>query len=58
VDQLSALIRNGAVPKDDDWIMSILNWLVVNGLFVVKKKSEKSPFLAVGNPALLCFFRD
>ncbi|KAJ7905348.1 hypothetical protein B0H14DRAFT_2659931 [Mycena olivaceomarginata] len=47
VDQLSALIRNGAVPKDDDWIMSILNWLVVNGLFVVKKKSEKSPFLAL-----------
>ncbi|KAJ7109235.1 DNA polymerase phi-domain-containing protein [Mycena epipterygia] len=47
IDQLSALIRNGAVPKEDDWIMSILNWLTLNGLFVVKKKSEKSPFLGL-----------
>ncbi|KAJ7694223.1 DNA polymerase phi-domain-containing protein [Mycena rosella] len=47
IDQLSALIRNGAVPKDDDWIMSILDWLVLNGLFVIKKKSEKSPFLGL-----------
>ncbi|KAF7338414.1 hypothetical protein MVEN_02067200 [Mycena venus] len=47
IDQLSALIRNGAVPKDDDWIMSILNWLALNGLFVVKKKFEKSPFLGL-----------
>ncbi|KAF8212387.1 DNA polymerase phi-domain-containing protein [Mycena galopus ATCC 62051] len=47
IDQLSALIRNGAVPKDDVWTMSILNWLALNGLFVVKKKSEKSPFLGL-----------
>ncbi|KAJ7273570.1 DNA polymerase phi-domain-containing protein [Mycena haematopus] len=47
IDQLSALIRNGAVPKDDDWIMSILNWLALNGLFIIKKKSEKSPFLGL-----------
>ncbi|KAJ7632481.1 DNA polymerase phi-domain-containing protein [Roridomyces roridus] len=47
IDQLWALIRNGAVPKEDDWIMTILDWLAVNGLFVVKKKSEKSPFLAL-----------
>ncbi|KAJ6455722.1 DNA polymerase phi-domain-containing protein [Mycena sanguinolenta] len=47
IDQLSALIRNGALPKDDDWIMSVLNWLALNGLFVVKKKSEKSPFLGL-----------
>ncbi|KAF7363316.1 hypothetical protein MSAN_00987000 [Mycena sanguinolenta] len=47
IDQLSALIRNGAIPKEDDWIMSVLNWLALNGLFVVKKKSEKSPFLGL-----------
>ncbi|KAJ7098057.1 DNA polymerase phi-domain-containing protein [Mycena belliarum] len=47
IDQLSALIRNGAVPKDDDWIMTILDWLALNGLFVLKKKSEKSPFLGL-----------
>ncbi|KAJ6496539.1 DNA polymerase phi-domain-containing protein [Mycena vitilis] len=47
IDQLSALIRNGAVPKDDSWIMSILDWIALNGLFVVKKKSEKSPFLGL-----------
>ncbi|KAJ6630633.1 DNA polymerase phi-domain-containing protein [Mycena sp. CBHHK59/15] len=47
IDQLSALIRNGAVPKDDQWIMSILDWLTVNGLFIVKKKSEKSSFLGL-----------
>ncbi|KAJ6546537.1 DNA polymerase phi-domain-containing protein [Mycena vulgaris] len=47
IDQLSALIRNGAVPKDDAWITSILNWLTLNGLFLVKKKSEKSPFVGL-----------
>ncbi|KAJ7470617.1 DNA polymerase phi-domain-containing protein [Mycena latifolia] len=47
IDQLSALIRNGAVPKDDGWIMSVLDWLTLNGLFLVKKKSEKSPFLGL-----------
>ncbi len=35
------LIRNGQIPKEDAWIQSILNWLVVNGLFIVKKKSSK-----------------
>ncbi|KAJ7489850.1 DNA polymerase phi-domain-containing protein [Mycena galericulata] len=47
IDQLYALIRNGAVPKEDTWMMTILDWLTVNGLFVVKKKSEKSPFLGL-----------
>ncbi|KAK7014985.1 DNA polymerase phi-domain-containing protein [Favolaschia claudopus] len=47
IDQLSALIRNVGIPKADDWVMSILDWLVLNGLFVVKKKSEKSPFIGL-----------
>ena len=41
IDQLGMLIRNGKIPKEDAWIQSILNWLVVNGLFIVKKKSSK-----------------
>ncbi|KDQ59553.1 hypothetical protein JAAARDRAFT_127225 [Jaapia argillacea MUCL 33604] len=47
VDQLAALIRNGAIPKSDDWIQLILDWLVVHGLFVVKKKSSKSIYRAL-----------
>ena len=47
IDQLSALIRNGGIPKSDDWVQSILDWLVVNGLVVIKKKDERSQFRAV-----------
>jgi len=38
IDQLGALIRNGSTPKNDRWIQSILDWLIVNGLFAIKKK--------------------
>ena len=48
IDQLTALVRNGAIPKDDQWIQTILDWFAVHGLFIVKKKSEKAGFLAVG----------
>ncbi|KAJ8078693.1 DNA-directed DNA polymerase [Marasmius tenuissimus] len=54
IDQVSALIRNGAVVKDDEWVIQILDWLAVNGLFIVKKKKEKSRFIglrAVPQPA-------
>ena len=47
IDQLAALIRNGAIPKSDDWVQSILDWFVVHGIFLVKKKSIKSPIRAV-----------
>ncbi|EMD34453.1 hypothetical protein CERSUDRAFT_55542 [Gelatoporia subvermispora B] len=47
VDQLAALVRNGAIPKDDAWVRAILDWFVVHGLFVVKKKAEKSPVAAL-----------
>ncbi|KAG6841689.1 hypothetical protein C0991_008327 [Blastosporella zonata] len=47
IDQLGALIRSGSMPKSDDWVQSILDWLVIHGLFNIKKKSEKSPFLAM-----------
>jgi DNA polymerase phi len=47
IDQLGALIRNGSIPKNDEWIQLIIDWLIVNGLFVIKKRSEKSPYRAV-----------
>ncbi len=47
VDQLAALVRNGAIPKDDDWVQTILDWFTVHGLFVVRKKDDKSELLAV-----------
>ncbi|KAL1748073.1 DNA polymerase phi-domain-containing protein [Schizophyllum fasciatum] len=47
IEQLASLIRNGAIPKDERWIQTILDWFTVHGLFTIKKKSEKSPFLAL-----------
>ncbi|KAH8991045.1 DNA polymerase phi-domain-containing protein [Lactarius hatsudake] len=47
VDQIAALIRNGAIPKDDGWVQQILDWLTVHGIFVIKKKSPNSPICAV-----------
>jgi DNA polymerase phi len=64
VDQLAALIRNGAVPKDDEWVGSVLDWLVIHGLFEVKKKSKDSPYQAVGeiytyrSPSLIRVYLD
>ena len=50
IDQLAALVRNGAIPKDDQWVQAILDWFVVHGLFSIKKKAEKSKFSAVSAP--------
>ncbi|KAJ3738836.1 DNA polymerase phi-domain-containing protein, partial [Lentinula detonsa] len=47
IDQLAALIRNGSIAKTGEWVESVLNWFVVNGLFVVKKKSERSRFIGL-----------
>lgn len=47
IEQLSTLIRNGNVPKSDDWVQLVLDWLVVHGLFIVKKESRKNPTAAV-----------
>ncbi|KAG6821076.1 hypothetical protein H0H93_007235 [Arthromyces matolae] len=46
IEQLGSLIRSGSIPKEDIWVQTILDWLVVHGLFIIKKKSEKSPFHA------------
>lgn len=47
IEQLSALIRNGNIPKSDEWVQLVLDWLVVHGLFIVKKESRKNPIAAV-----------
>ncbi|OBZ75369.1 DNA polymerase V, partial [Grifola frondosa] len=47
IDQLAALVRNGAIPKSDAWIESVLDWLAVHGIFLITKKSEKSAIRAV-----------
>ncbi|KAH9923929.1 DNA polymerase phi-domain-containing protein [Epithele typhae] len=47
VDQLSALVRNAAVPKADGWMQTILDWLIVHGLFIVAKIPNKSAIAAV-----------
>ncbi|PCH38454.1 hypothetical protein WOLCODRAFT_115513 [Wolfiporia cocos MD-104 SS10] len=47
IEQLAALIRNGAIPKSDEWVQSVLDWFTVHGLFIIKKKSEKSSIAAL-----------
>ncbi|SRR6266404_8604098 len=47
VDQFAALIRNGAIPKNDEWIQQILDWLTLHGIFVIKKISPNSPICSV-----------
>ena len=41
VDQLASLIRNSTIPKTDSWVMRVLNWFVLHGLFVVRKPGPK-----------------
>ena len=56
VEQLSALVRNGAIPKSDAWIQTILDWLAVHGLFIVTKKADKSAVTAVSSAFLSFHF--
>ncbi|KAJ8597910.1 hypothetical protein M405DRAFT_2131 [Rhizopogon salebrosus TDB-379] len=46
-DQFVALVRNGAIPKREDWIQLVLNWFTVQGLYAVKKKSDKGILAAL-----------
>ncbi|CAE6439768.1 unnamed protein product, partial [Rhizoctonia solani] len=41
-DQLTALMRNGSIPKDDEWINSILELFILHGFFTVTKKNKNS----------------
>jgi hypothetical protein len=53
VDQFAALIRNGAIPKDDGWVQQILDWLTVHGIFILKKISPNRPICTVCIPPLI-----
>jgi DNA polymerase phi len=46
-DQFAALVRNGSIPKNDEWMQIVLDFYVVNGLFVICKKSENNPIHSV-----------
>ena len=46
-DQLLALLRNSNMTKQDDWVWSILEFLLVHGLFVVSKANKKSEVVTV-----------
>ncbi|QRW27168.1 DNA polymerase phi subunit [Rhizoctonia solani] len=41
-EQLAALMRNGSIPKDDEWIKSVLELFILHGLFTVTKKNKNS----------------
>ncbi|KAF8522098.1 DNA polymerase phi-domain-containing protein [Hysterangium stoloniferum] len=41
VDQFMSLIRNGAVPKSDSWLTTVLDFLLLHGIFGIRKKNEK-----------------
>lgn len=58
IDQLSALIRNPAVPKDDACTKDVLDFLVLHGFFNVEKKSSKSKIAAVSATFLLKYLVD
>ena len=53
LDQLLAVCRNGSIPKDDNWIASILDFLLLHGLFVVRKTDRKRN-LAVVSGSSFC----
>ncbi|WWC68679.1 uncharacterized protein I206_102613 [Kwoniella pini CBS 10737] len=55
LDQLLALSRNGSVPKDDEWITSVVEFLLVHGFFLIRKANKKSLISAlhtIPKPAL------
>ena len=47
LDQLSGLFRNGSVPKKDSLIQSVLELLLVNAFFIIRKTEKKSPIAAL-----------
>ncbi|KIY51003.1 hypothetical protein FISHEDRAFT_38185 [Fistulina hepatica ATCC 64428] len=47
IEQLSLSIRNRAIPKSDNWVKQILDWLVVHGIFSIRKKTDRSPVQAL-----------
>lgn len=54
LDQLLAIFRNGAIPKQDSWVATVLDFLLLHSFFVVRKADKKSNIIAVSlNPLVL-----
>jgi hypothetical protein len=47
ISQLGLLILNASIPKVDAWVFTVLDWLTLNGLFIITKKSERSEMIGV-----------
>jgi hypothetical protein len=47
LDQLLALCRNNSVPKEDEWVSTVLEFLLLHGFFNVKKADKKGSLSAV-----------
>jgi hypothetical protein len=47
ISQLALLVRSASIPKVDAWVFSVLDWLTLNGLFVITRKNEKSDLIGV-----------
>lgn len=53
-----SLCRNSSVPKDDEWVTSVVDFLAVHGFYTIKKANKKSNISAVSQPYLGVGFAD
>ncbi|KAG8992223.1 DNA-directed DNA polymerase [Tulasnella sp. JGI-2019a] len=42
IEQLSSTLRSTVIPRDDAWILTVLQFLLLHGFFTVKKKNSHS----------------
>ncbi|KAI9274442.1 DNA polymerase phi-domain-containing protein [Phascolomyces articulosus] len=42
--QLTFLVKNNAIPKEEDWLLSVVQFLMVYAFFDIKKSSSKKSF--------------
>jgi len=47
ISQLALLIRDASIPKVDAWVFPVLDWLTLNGLFIITRKNEKCDLIGV-----------
>ena len=40
-----ALIKNGSIPKDDSWVLSIIEFFVLHGMFSIEHANKKSTYV-------------
>lgn len=42
-----ALIKNGSIPKEDTWVMSVIEFFVLHGMFSIEHANKKSAYVHV-----------